>query len=152
MSGSGSLKNHPQIRNWKYDFKRPALEIQMERFSTVPFNLNSLDNQIHLTNNAIQRNFDISNDCHEEIPEQKMWSCDELDTYLKSIGRGNAYARKIFPAMKKILIQTCLAAQETAEPRKRRFVCKQLLDQVLLDKMFCIKHPPYRVWKSDQYF
>ena len=41
---------------------------------------------------------------------------------IKSIGRGNAYARKIFPAMKKILTQTCLAAQETAEPRKRRYV------------------------------
>jgi len=91
------------------------------RFSTVPFNLDSLDNQIHLTNNAIQRNFDISEHCHEEIPEEKMWYCDELDTYLKSIGRGNAYARKIFPAMKKILTQTCLAAQETAEPRKRSF-------------------------------
>jgi len=53
------------------------------RFSTVPFNLDSLDNQIHLTNNAIQRNFDISEHCHEEIPEEKMWYCDELDTYLK---------------------------------------------------------------------
>lgn len=49
----------------------------------MPFNLDSLDNQIHLTNNAIQRNFDISEHCHEEIPEEKMWYCDELDTYLK---------------------------------------------------------------------
>ena len=55
-----------------------------KRFSTVPFNLDSLDNQIHLTNNAIQRNFNISEHCHEEIPEEKMWYCDELDAYLKS--------------------------------------------------------------------
>ena len=49
----------------------------------MPFNLDSLDNQIHLTNNAIQRNFNISEHCHEEIPEEKMWYCDELDAYLK---------------------------------------------------------------------
>ena len=91
------------------------------RFSTVPFNLDSLDNQIHLTNNAIQKNYDLSNDCHEEIPEEKMWHCDELDDYLQSLGYGNAFDEKIFPAMKDILIQTCLAGQETAEPRKKRF-------------------------------
>ena len=91
------------------------------RFSTVPFNLDSLDNQIHLTNNAIQKNYDLSNDCHEEIPEEKMWYCDELDDYLQSLGYGNAFDEKIFPAMKDILIQTCLAGQETAEPRKKRF-------------------------------
>ena len=92
------------------------------RFSTVPFNLDSLDNQIHLTNNAIQKNYDLSNDCHEEIPEEKMWYCDELDDYLQSLGHGNAFDDKIFPAMKDILIQTCLAGQETAEPRKKRFL------------------------------
>ena len=87
----------------------------------MPFNLDSLDNQIHLTNNAIQKNYDLSNDCHEEIPEEKMWYCDELDDYLQSLGHGNAFDDKIFPAMKDILIQTCLAGQETAEPRKKRF-------------------------------
>ena len=87
----------------------------------MPFNLDSLDNQIHLTNNAIQKNYDLSNDCHEEIPEEKMWYCDELDDYLQSLGYGNAFDEKIFPAMKDILIQTCLAGQETAEPRKKRF-------------------------------
>ena len=50
-----------------------------------------------------------------------MWYCDELDDYLQSLGYGNAFDEKIFPAMKDILIQTCLAGQETAEPRKKRF-------------------------------
>ena len=75
MSGQGSLEAS-KIES------RGDRELE-KRFSTVPFNLDSLDNQIHLTNNAIQRNFDISEHCHEEIPEEKMWYCDELDTYLK---------------------------------------------------------------------
>ena len=91
------------------------------RFSTVPFSLDSLDSQIHLTNNAIQKHFDISYDCHESIPGEKMWYCEELDEYLQSLGYGNSFDEKIFPAMQKILIQTCLAGQETAEPRKKRF-------------------------------
>ena len=74
-----------QVRaHWKpSQLRAEAIESSKKRFSTVPFNLDSLDNQIHLTNNAIQRNFDISEHCHEEIPEEKMWYCDELDTYLK---------------------------------------------------------------------
>ena len=68
----------------------------------MPFNLDSLDNQIHLTNNAIQRNFDISEHCHEEIPEEKMWYCDELDTYLK-------------PGIHKLIYRSDLVVREVIE-------------------------------------
>ena len=91
------------------------------RFSTVPFTLEDLDGQIHLTNNAIQRKFNLSEDCHEDLPYEKMWFCEELDEYLASIGHVNSFRQKIYPAMKNILTQTCLAAQENAEPRRRRY-------------------------------
>lgn len=91
------------------------------RFSTVPFTLEDLDGQIHLTNNAIQRKFSLSEDCHEDLPYEKMWFCEELDEYLASIGHVNSFRQKIYPAMKNILTQTCLAAQENAEPRRRSF-------------------------------
>jgi len=90
------------------------------RFSTVPFTLDNLSGQIHLTNNAIQRKFSLSEDCHEDLPYEKMWYCEELEDYLASIGHKDAYQQKIYPAMRDILIQTCLAAQENAEPRRRR--------------------------------
>lgn len=90
------------------------------RFSTVPFTLDNLDDQIHLTNNAIQRNYNLSAECHEDLPYEKMWFCEELDEYLASVGHKHAFRRKIYPAMRNILTQTCLAAQENAEPRRRR--------------------------------
>ena len=71
----------------------------------MPFTLNRLDEQIHLTNNAIQKKFSLSAECHEAIPEEKMWYSGELDLYLKAKGYGNAFEKKIFPAMRDILIQ-----------------------------------------------
>ena len=93
----------------------------ISRFATVPFTLDNLDGQIHLTNAAIQKNFEISDECQGAIPEEKMWYSEELDAHLREQGYGNAFEKKIFPAMRDILIQTCLAGQETAEPRKRSF-------------------------------
>ena len=92
------------------------------RFSTVPFTLDNLSGQVHLTNNAIQRKFSLSEDCHEDLPYEKMWYCEELEEYLATIGHKDAYQQKIYPAMRDILIQTCLAAQENAEPRRRRYL------------------------------
>lgn len=97
------------------------------RFSTVPFTLDNLSGQVHLTNNAIQRKFSLSEDCHEDLPYEKMWYCEELEEYLATIGHKDAYQQKIYPAMRDILIQTCLAAQENAEPRRRRYLLQYSL-------------------------
>jgi len=91
------------------------------RFSTTRFTLDRLDTQTHLTNNAIQKNFDLEDDLHEDIPQEKMWFSEDLDAYLKNCGYGNVWQKKIVPAMQRILIETCLAGQDTAESRKNSF-------------------------------
>lgn len=64
------------------------------RFATTQFTLDRLDTQTHLTNNAIQKNFDLADDLHEDIPQEKMWCCHELDAYLKRCGYGNVWQKK----------------------------------------------------------
>lgn len=80
-----------------------------------------MDTQTHLTNNAIQKNFDLADDLHEDIPQEKMWCCHELDAYLKRCGYGNVWQKKIVPSLERILIETCKASQDTAESRKNSF-------------------------------
>ena len=66
-----------------------------------------------------------------------MWFCEELDEYLASIGHVNSFRQKIYPAMKNILTQTCLAAQENAEPRRRRYLNFFFIVQGLLYTLGC---------------
>ncbi|CBY37619.1 unnamed protein product [Oikopleura dioica] len=108
ITGQGSLNC------WMY--KRAYV-----RFATTKFNLDSLDAQVHLTNNAIQKNYSIDADIQDAVPEEKMWFSEELDEYLKSLGHGNAYQEKIFEDMKNILIESCLSSQENSTHRKNSF-------------------------------
>jgi tubulin monoglycylase TTLL3/8 len=103
-----------QLSIWMY--KRSYV-----RFATTRFTLDRLDTQTHLTNNAIQKNFDLEDDVHQDIPQEKMWFSEELDDYLKQCGFGNVWDQKIIPAFRRILIETCLAGQDTAESRKNSF-------------------------------
>ena len=80
-----------------------------------------MDTQTHLTNNAIQKDFDLEEDLHEDIPKEKMWFSEDFDNYLKKCGYGKVWEKRIFPAFQQILIETCLAAQDTAEHRKNSF-------------------------------
>ncbi|CAG5096874.1 Oidioi.mRNA.OKI2018_I69.XSR.g14823.t1.cds [Oikopleura dioica] len=91
------------------------------RFATTKFNLDSLDAQVHLTNNAIQKNYSIDADVQDAVPEEKMWFSEELDEYLRSLGHGNAYQEKIYEDMKNILIESCLSSQENSTHRKNSF-------------------------------
>ena len=83
--------------------------------------MDRLDTQTHLTNNAIQKNFDLEDDIHQDIPEEKMWFSEELAVYLKQCGFGNVWEQKIIPAFRRILVETCLAGQDTADSRKNSF-------------------------------
>jgi len=103
-----------QLTIWNY--KRSYI-----RFSTTRFTLDRLDTQTHLTNNAIQKDFDLEEDLHEDIPKEKMWFSEDFDNYLKKCGYGKVWEKRIFPAFQQILIETCLAAQDTAEHRKNSF-------------------------------
>lgn len=103
-----------QLSIWMY--KRSYV-----RFATTRFSLDRLDTQTHLTNNAIQKNFDLEDDIHQDIPEEKMWFSEELAAYLKQCGFGNVWEQKIIPAFRRILVETCLAGQDTADSRKNSF-------------------------------
>jgi len=103
-----------QLSIWMY--KRSYV-----RFATTRFTLDRLDRQTHLTNNAIQRNFDFDDDVHEDIPDEKMWFSEDFDNYLQELGHGNIWEEQIVPEFRRILIDTCLSSQDSSESRKNTF-------------------------------
>ncbi|KAK5872915.1 hypothetical protein PBY51_013573 [Eleginops maclovinus] len=91
------------------------------RFSTQPYSLNTMDNSVHLCNNSIQKHLRPSQQRHQSIPADNMWSDDQFRTFLSSQGRGAQWQTVVVPGMKKAVIHALQTTQDLMDSRKNTF-------------------------------
>ncbi|XP_012817193.3 tubulin monoglycylase TTLL3 [Xenopus tropicalis] len=91
------------------------------RFSSQPFNLENLDRSIHLCNRSIQKYLTNAPNRHPDLPEINVWSNKRMQEYLRMIGAEHAYEEVMMPGMKKALLHTLQACQDTVYKRENSF-------------------------------
>ncbi|XP_059480260.1 tubulin glycylase 3A-like [Neocloeon triangulifer] len=81
------------------------------RFCSQIFDLQNLHESVHLSNNAVQCRYQ---NCPRDkaLPDENMWDCYTFQTYLRSIGRADAWDEIIYPGMRSGIIGTMLASQD----------------------------------------
>ncbi|XP_041433698.1 tubulin monoglycylase TTLL3 [Xenopus laevis] len=89
--------------------------------SSQPFNLENLDNSIHLCNRPVQMQFKNCPTRHPELPEDNVWSNRKLQEYLCMIGAENVWEDVMVPGIKKIIYQTMQVSQNKVTHRKNSF-------------------------------
>lgn len=83
-----------KFRAWSHD----ACTI---KFATDQYTLDSLNENIHITNVTVQRRF--TRKPEDRLPKNNAWSMDNLLQYFTSIGRSNIWETTLYPAIKKTL-------------------------------------------------
>lgn len=83
-----------KFRAWAHD----ACTI---KFATDQYTLDTLAENIHITNVTVQRRFTRKPD--DKLPKNNAWSMAELRAYFASIGKPNIWETSIYPAIKKTL-------------------------------------------------
>lgn len=71
------------------------------KFATDQYTLDTLDENIHITNVTVQRRF--TRKPNDRLPKNNAWSMDNLLDYFASIGKPNIWETTLYPAIKKTL-------------------------------------------------
>ncbi|XP_052214248.1 tubulin glycylase 3B-like isoform X4 [Dreissena polymorpha] len=90
------------------------------RFCSQQFTLESYDESIHLSNNAIQKHYK-NGVRSKELPQENMWTHETFKEFTKKQGAGNVWDALIYPGMKKAIICSLLSTQDLVEYRKASF-------------------------------
>lgn len=102
------------------------------KFSSQKYSLKNYHESIHLTNNAVQKNYKNCAERHPELPPSNMWDSDTYKSYLIRIGRDKVWDNIIYPGMKKSIISIMLSCQDSLSYCKNRFElygCDFILDK-----------------------
>lgn len=92
------------------------------RFCTSEFNLSTTQQNVHLCNYSIQKNYKNDSERSDELPKENMWTNKEfIDKYLKKINRCEAWNQIIYPGMKNAIICSMMSTQDIIETRKNTF-------------------------------
>ncbi|XP_046676449.1 tubulin monoglycylase TTLL3-like isoform X2 [Homalodisca vitripennis] len=91
------------------------------RFASQPFSLVNLHESIHLTNNAIQKNYTNCSNRNENLPEENMWHSSKFQDYLSEIGHADKWKTVILPGMKQGIVGAVLASQDDMVDRANSF-------------------------------
>lgn len=83
-----------KFRAWSHD----ACTI---KFATDEYTLDTLEENIHITNVTVQRRF--TRKSNDKLPKNNAWSMDNLLQYFESIGKSNIWETSLYPAIKKTL-------------------------------------------------
>lgn len=83
-----------KFRAWSHD----ACTI---KFATDEYTLESLKENIHITNVTVQRRF--TRKPNDKLPKNNAWSMDNLLQHFESIGKPNVWETSLYPAIKKTL-------------------------------------------------
>ncbi|XP_064605541.1 tubulin tyrosine ligase 3-like isoform X2 [Liolophura sinensis] len=90
------------------------------RFCSQEYTLDKFDESIHLSNNAIQKNYK-NGPRSTMLPQENMWSHYEFKEFLNKRRQGHKWEELIYPGMKKAIICALLATQDLVEYRKFSF-------------------------------
>ncbi|XP_055386365.1 uncharacterized protein LOC129615259 isoform X2 [Condylostylus longicornis] len=90
------------------------------RFSSQEYNLTNHHESVHLTNHAIQKKYK-NGKRDKRLPSENMWDCYSFQAYLRQIGKHLMWSERIYPGMKKAIIGTMLASQESMDRRTNTF-------------------------------
>ncbi|XP_055599060.1 tubulin glycylase 3B-like isoform X2 [Uranotaenia lowii] len=89
------------------------------RFSSREFNLDDFNESIHLTNYSIQKYYSRSEE--SPLPVYNMWSCEEFQRHLQTLGKGYYWERKIYPDMKKSILAVVSASVDGMKIERNMF-------------------------------
>ncbi|XP_037957793.1 tubulin glycylase 3B-like [Teleopsis dalmanni] len=77
------------------------------RFSSQIFNMDVLNQAVHITNNAVQRNYKNYENRDLRLPKNNMWSLSQFNNYLRDdLNSKNVWDEKVLPGIKSNLITT----------------------------------------------
>ncbi|KAL4715166.1 hypothetical protein ACJJTC_012213 [Scirpophaga incertulas] len=91
------------------------------KFSSQKYNLKKFHEAIHLTNNAIQRQYKNSLERNPELPSHNMWHLNTYKDYLETIGKYELWDSIVYPGMKKGIIAAMLCCQDSLTGSKNQF-------------------------------
>ncbi|UJR37974.1 hypothetical protein I4U23_030656 [Adineta vaga] len=92
------------------------------RFCTEHFSLETRQQNVHLCNYSIQKNYKNNSNRHNDLPAENMWTNAEfIDKYLRPNNLIDRWEKLIYPAMKNAIVCSMLVAQDTIDPRKNSF-------------------------------
>ncbi|KAK2165303.1 hypothetical protein LSH36_52g05018 [Paralvinella palmiformis] len=88
----------------------------------IPYDrLEDMLKAIHLSNNAIQKNYESSPSRSKYLPTENMWDCDQFKDFLRKRGELDKWDTVIYPGMKKAVLGALLCSQDIVEYRKNSF-------------------------------
>ncbi|CAF0755371.1 unnamed protein product [Adineta steineri] len=92
------------------------------RFCTEHFSLETRQQNVHLCNHSIQKNYKNNSNRHNDLPAENMWTNAEfIEKHLRPNNSVDRWDKYIYPAMKNAIICSMLVAQDTIDPRKNSF-------------------------------
>lgn len=91
------------------------------KFAAHEFTFKNFNKAVHVTNTSINRKYKKESTVDNPIPENHMWSIDDLVLYFKEIGKENIWEDTIYPYMKKSLEAVTLASIDHIELKPGRF-------------------------------
>lgn len=89
------------------------------KLASEQFSLHDTAQAIHVTNTTVQRQY--KNNAAKEFPDHHMWSLNNLQNYFARIEKADVYYKKIYPSMKKTLLEICAMSYQNIEHMSGRF-------------------------------
>lgn len=115
------------------------------KFSSKKYSLKNFHKSIHLTNHAVQKNYNNSSHRHPGLPKNNMWDLSTYKHYLNRIGKQYMWDNVVYPSMKKVIIGIMLSNQDSLLTSKTRFGlygCDFILDNYFTPWLIEINNRP----------
>ncbi|KAM7350909.1 tubulin tyrosine ligase-like 3B [Cochliomyia hominivorax] len=104
------------------------------RFSSQDYNIDDLNEAIHLTNNSVQKKYKNNKNRDARLPKHNMWSLEQFKTYLKTqqLPEQDIWEKRIFKGFRENLTAVVLASLDETNFNQNSFElygCDFMLDQ-----------------------
>lgn len=114
------LRQYFLITNDNTHFRSWAHSLVSVKFASHEFTFNNLNKAVHITNFFVQRHYKKTSSEENPLPEDHIWSLDELKNHFEKIGRPNAWD-EVFESIKKQLRAISLVGHTSIDKKPGRF-------------------------------
>lgn len=104
----------------KTHFRTWSHPLSSIKFAAQEFTLENLNKAVHITNTYIQRRYKKDSKHENPLPENHMWSSDQLIEYFESIGKPNAW-NEVYTQMKQAILAVIVASVDNIDMKDGRF-------------------------------